>query len=347
MTSDILTSFYSMLVESKMSFYLALIAITLNVIQLCLWLRLQKSQKPEREPLETRDQEVSTSTCCGAGVLQLLLSHFSPTEPPPEINMEEEMKQPYMKAFRRLYEEKEYPQEKVVAAIKYMNTRRGGIQAHRNSDSLVCALEHIKSMESRMDDSGFFEDYTLEDLQQNLVETNEYPIEDFNQLVGRFIQKHGFPPSPTEFVEIHDKQKVKLEEDIKMKDQALESCRKKSMSLEERVQQKDQTIQQHQQALQQHQRALQDARLANQQMRQRIRELEQGELWKRMCEMERENQCLSQRLKCKICQVEEVQVLLSPCNHLVCCKKCVSNLPKKECPICVKKIQGTIKMFFA
>lgn len=139
-----------------------------------------------------------------------------------------------------------------------------------------------------------------------------------------------------------------------MKDQALESCRKKSMSLEQRVQQKDQTIQQNQQALQ-------DARLANQQkdrmldhkdrllqqMGQRIRELEHGDLQKRMCEMEREIQRLSQRLKCKICLVEEVQVLLSPCNHLVCCKNCVSNLSKKECPICVKKIQGTIKMFFA
>lgn len=134
---------------------------------------------------------------------------------------------------------------------------------------------------------------------------------------------------------------VKLEEDIKMKDKALESSRKKSMSLEQRVQQMEQ---QHQQAIQQmdhqHQQALQ-------QMSQRIRELEQGELQKRMCEMERENQCLSQRLKCKICQMEEVQVLLSPCNHLVCCKNCVSNLPKKECPICVTKIQGTIKMFFA
>lgn len=259
------------------------------------------------------------------------------------------MKQPYMKAFRRLYEEKEYPQEKVVAAIKYMNTRRGGIQAHRNSDSLVCALEHIKSMESRMDDSGFFEDYTLEDLQQNLVETNEYPIEDFNQLVGRFIQKHGFPPSPTEFVEIHDKQKgiVKLEEDIKMKDQALESCQKKSMSLEQRVQQMDQ--------------ALQDARLANQQkdrmldhkdrllkqMTQRIRELEQDELQKHMCDMERENQLLSQRLKCKICQVEEVQVLLSPCNHLVCCQNCVPSLPQEKCPICAVIFQNTIETFFA
>lgn len=111
-----------MLVESHMASYLALIAITLNVIQLCLWLRLRKSHKP----LVTRNQGVSTSTCCGAGVLQLLLSHLSPTEPPPDINMEEEMKQPYMVAFRVEYGEEEYPQETVVAAIKYMNTLRGG-----------------------------------------------------------------------------------------------------------------------------------------------------------------------------------------------------------------------------
>lgn len=300
-----------------MASYLVFIAVSI-IIHLCIWLRLQKSHKPEREPLVTRNQGVSTSTCCGAGVLQLLLSHLSPTEPPPEINMEEEMNQPYMVAFREDYGEEEYPQEKVVAAIKYMNTLRGGIQAHRKSDTLICALEHIKSMESRMDDSGFFEDYTFEDLHQILVETMEYPVEDFNQLMGNFILKHGFPLSPTEFVEIHDKKKgiVKLEK-------ALESSQKKFMS---------------------NQQALQNARLANQQMRQRIRELEQGE---RMCEMERENQRLSQRLKCKICQVEEVQVLLSPCNHLVCCQNCVSNLPKKECPICVTKIQGTIKMFFA
>lgn len=109
-----------------MSFCLALIAITLNVIHMCLWLRLQKSQKPEREPLVTRDQEVSTSTCSGVGVLQLLLSQLYPREPPPEINMEEEMKQPYMEAFREVYGEEDYPQEKVVAAIKYMNTLRGG-----------------------------------------------------------------------------------------------------------------------------------------------------------------------------------------------------------------------------
>lgn len=52
-------------------------------------------------------------------------------------------------------------------------------------------MEHIKSMESRMDDSGFFKEYSFEDLQHILVETMEYPIDDFNQLVGKFIQKHG------------------------------------------------------------------------------------------------------------------------------------------------------------
>lgn len=122
MTFDIVTSIYCLLVESYMVSYLALIAVTI-LIHLCLWLRLHK---PEREPLVTRDQEVSTSTCCGVGVLQLCLSQLPLTEPPPEINMEEEMKQPYMEAFRKLYGEKEYPQKKVVAAIKYLNTRRGG-----------------------------------------------------------------------------------------------------------------------------------------------------------------------------------------------------------------------------
>lgn len=110
-------------------------------------------------------------------------------------------------------------------------------------------------------------------------------------------------------------------------EKALESSQKKFMSLE----------QQNQQALQQKDQDLQDARLANQQMRQRIRELEQCE---RMCEMERNEQRLSQRLKCKICHVEEVQVLLSPCNHLVCCKNCVPNLPPRKVPNLCKNNSG-------
>lgn len=155
---------------------------------------------------------------------------------------------------------------------------------------------------------------------------------------------------------------VQLEKDIKKKDQALESSQKKSKSLEQRVQQKDQALQQHQQTLQQKDQALQDARLANQQkdrmldhkdrllqqMRQRMREeLEQDELQKHMSKMEEENQCLSQRLMCKICKVVEVEVLLSPCKHVVCCQGCVPSLPQNECPICRETIKETVNMYFA
>lgn len=52
-------------------------------------------------------------------------------------------------------------------------------------------MEHIKSMEFRMDDSGFFEEYSFDDLHHILVETMEYPIDDFNKLVGNYIKKHG------------------------------------------------------------------------------------------------------------------------------------------------------------
>lgn len=132
-----------------------------------------------------------------------------------------------------------------------------------------------------------------------------------------------------------------------MKDQALESSRKKSMSLEQRVQQNQQALQDARLANQQKDRMLDHKDRQLQQMRQRIRELEQGELQKRMFEMERENQYLFQRLMCKICGGKEVKVLLSPCKHLYCCQDCVPNLPQERCPICARIIQGTIMVFFA
>lgn len=88
-----------------------------------------------------------------------------------------------------------------------------------------------------------------------------------------------------------------------------------------------------------------------QQMRQRMREeLEQDELQKLMSKMEEENQYLSQRLMCKICKVMEVEVLLSPCKHVVCCQGCVPSLPQNEqneCPICRETIKETVNMYFA
>ncbi|XP_052686900.1 uncharacterized protein LOC128166025 [Crassostrea angulata] len=271
-----------------LSFWLQSKANKVHVSDKCIGTsKIQVSDKSvQGESLVTRDQEVNVSTCCGAGVPQLLLPLSFSSKPPPEIDIRKEMGESYVEACKSQYDE-----EELVTALKYLNKLKG-----------------------------------------------------------------GYPPSPAEFTDFYDEQKgiEDLKNEVKERDQALESVQKKTMSLQQMVQQHQQAIQQKNQALQQKDQALQqkDRMLDYKdrlllQMRERIRELEQGELQKRTCEMERENQYLYQRLMCKICRVKEVQVLLSPCNHLVCCQNCVPSLPQERCPICAGIIQDTIEMFFA
>lgn len=89
--------------------------------------KIQVSHKSVGESLVTRDQEVSASTCCEAGIPQSLLSLLpSSSEPQSEVNIEEEMGQEYVKDFREKFDEEIVPEEKLVTAIKYLNTLRGG-----------------------------------------------------------------------------------------------------------------------------------------------------------------------------------------------------------------------------
>ena len=66
-----------------------------------------------------------------------------------------------------------------------------GIQAHRSSDNLMCALQHIKSMSSRMDDSGIVQDYTYKDLHDILVESGFYRLEDFERVLEEHLNTNG------------------------------------------------------------------------------------------------------------------------------------------------------------
>lgn len=77
-----------------------------------------------------------------------------------------------------------------------------------------------------------------------------------------------------------------------------------------------------------------------------ISELERVEIMKSDSEIQIETlQRLSERMLCKICMSNEIQVLLSPCNHAICCENCA--LPfLKRCPICRTKVKGTIKINF-
>ncbi|XP_056019418.1 golgin subfamily A member 6-like protein 6 isoform X2 [Ostrea edulis] len=318
-----------------------------------------------------KEQETSVSTCCRAGVPQYFLSMFpSSSGPQSEVNMEEELGMPYVEAFRKQVDEEEVSNEELMTAIEYLNTLKEGIEVYRSADKLINAVDHIQRMgqKSRLDDSGLPRDYSYEELRHIVVEESGYPLEDLE----RVLEKSSFPPSPEEFVEIHHDMKVQLEREVEEKDREMEETRQEmeetSQTLEETLRVVEETtqevvesrqkvmslrqrLQQNQQALQQKDRIIQQERQMLQQERQRVREMEQnpeGEWQRRLREMEEEIRRLSaqsDRSKCKICLVKEVQVSFTPCNHLISCQECVDNL--KVCPMCRKPIQGTATVFFA
>ncbi|XP_011442456.3 uncharacterized protein [Magallana gigas] len=357
------------------------------VVLLSFWLQskikiLNTSNKSVGgSPVTLRDQGISAHTCCGARVPQFLLSLPTSSVPQCEVNIEEEMMEPYVLAFRSHFELEEVSNEKLATAIRYLNTLRGGIEAHRDSNKLINAVDHIDSMRSRLDDSGFPQEYSYEELHHIVVEENKYTFEDFERVVGKCLENSGFLPSPEEFAEIHYDMKVQLEREVAETSQALERSQRvveettqvvveseqKVMSLRQRlqqkerlilqkdqtIQQKDRIIQQERQLLQQERQLLHQERQLLHQERQRVRELElnpEGVFQRRLQELEEEIRRLSTQSKralCKICHDREVQVSFYPCKHIISCEGCVDSLPEKTCPMCRKPIQDTIKMYFA
>nr|XP_034311669.1 uncharacterized protein LOC117684293 isoform X6 [Crassostrea gigas] len=245
------------------------------------------------ESLVTRDQEVSVSTCCEAGIPQSLLSLLpSSSEPQSEVDIEEEMGQKYVKDFREKFDEEIVPEEKLVTAIKYLNTHKGGIAAHRNFDKLMHAVDHIDNMSSRLDDSGFPQDYSYDELRHIMVKEKKYRPQEFWRVLEICLETSGFLPSPEEFEDIRNETKgiVELEEEVEETHQALErsmrvveettqevvESRQKYRSLKQRLQQRDQALQQRDQALQQHQQALQQHQQALQQKDQALQQKDQA-----------------------------------------------------------------------
>lgn len=59
--------------------------------------------------------------------------------------------------------------------------------------------------------------------------------------------------------------------------------------------------------------------------------------------LEEENRQLKEQKTCKICLNAEVGVVFQPYGHLCCCVQCASALQK--CPICRKRISGSVRTF--
>nr|XP_022297224.1 baculoviral IAP repeat-containing protein 2-like isoform X2 [Crassostrea virginica] len=212
----------------------------------------------------------------------------------------------------------------------------------------MSAFQHIESMRSRMNDSGM----TYEELQNILVESGLYSRDDFERVLKEHKKTNDSLPSLEEFEELHQKMKVQLTAQLAERTLALkkshQKLKKKNQQLvESQRESKDRLRQQRQQ----HQQALQQERKENE----RLKGLLQVE---RRSKQELEDNldqglqkvCANlfiqaQRVECKVCLVEEVQVLFLPCRHLVTCEKCANCLD--QCSLCRENIQNTIRVFLA
>ena len=109
--------------------HLVLVIIVLvMVILFLLWqIKRQSVGTPQIQvtdrSVSVRHQGTSASTCCGAGVPRFLLSLPTTPGPQSEVIIEEELNLPYVKA---VLKKNAVPQERLEAAIRYLNTREGG-----------------------------------------------------------------------------------------------------------------------------------------------------------------------------------------------------------------------------
>ena len=50
--------------------------------------------------------------------------------------------------------------------------------------------------------------------------------------------------------------------------------------------------------------------------------------------------------KCKICFNEDIETILMPCHHLVCCMRCSAELREhRRCPICRRTIKQAFRVY--
>ncbi|XP_056022459.1 golgin subfamily A member 6-like protein 7 isoform X3 [Ostrea edulis] len=145
-------------------------------------------------------------------------------------------------------------QQDIIRAIQYLNNLPGGIERHREGAKLFGAVQHLLLMrdKGRLNVNGMPVEYSMEELQQILVEGIGYPVEDVRRIVEECVEKRGFHPSPEEFEEVHSTMKgniVKLENEISAKDTQLqenaEEIRRKDIQLDEKnqiIQDKDRML---------------------------------------------------------------------------------------------------------
>ena len=96
------------------------LAVTSCGVLLAFW--WQNKIRPDN----TSDQSASPPQDRLSRIHSLLLPITPDDEPQFEVNIEEELRSDYVKVYREIYDERKVPEEKLVAAIKYLNRLKGG-----------------------------------------------------------------------------------------------------------------------------------------------------------------------------------------------------------------------------
>ncbi|XP_059153661.1 putative inhibitor of apoptosis [Physella acuta] len=79
------------------------------------------------------------------------------------------------------------------------------------------------------------------------------------------------------------------------------------------------------------------------QSREDLEPLDEAENKEHLRIIKEKNLQLRHQTTCKICMDREVNVVFLPCGHLVSCSECAFAM--KDCPVCRKKIQGTVRAY--
>lgn len=66
-----------------------------------------------------------------------------------------------------------------------------GITAHRDSDKLKLAVDRIDNISSRLDDSGFPQDYSYDELRHIMVDEKKYRLEEFQRVLEKYLETSG------------------------------------------------------------------------------------------------------------------------------------------------------------
>lgn len=87
---------------------------------------LSFSRQSKVGPENASDQSATHPQDRLSRIHSLLLPITEDDEPQSEVNIEEELRSDYVKGYRKIYDERKVPEEKLVAAIKYLNRLKGG-----------------------------------------------------------------------------------------------------------------------------------------------------------------------------------------------------------------------------